>query len=102
MKKALLSIFSLIVFISSASVASGQSVAGEWDGSFETPGGTRPFKLMLVVDGEKLSGTVKRASGDAAIAFIEIGAVVYFLVLKGPTPKATGTDVDINISAPGR
>ena len=54
------------------------SVAGEWDGSFNTPGGARPFKLVLVVDGEKLTGTAKRASGDVPITGTIKGDVINF------------------------
>ena len=31
------------------------------------PGGARPVKLIFKVDGEKLTGTAKRSSGDAAL-----------------------------------
>lgn len=44
------------------------SVAGEWDGSFDTPGGARPFKIVLKVDGENLTGTAKRSSGDVPLS----------------------------------
>ncbi len=40
------------------------SVAGEWDAAMNTPGGVSNFKLVFKVDGEKLTGTVKRSSGD--------------------------------------
>lgn len=40
------------------------SVAGEWDAEFSTPGGVSEFKLVFGVDGEKLTGTVKRSGGD--------------------------------------
>jgi hypothetical protein len=58
--------------------ASAQSVAGDWDGSFNTPGGARPFKLVLVVDGEKLSGTVKRSAGDVALTGTIKGDTINF------------------------
>ena len=44
--------------------AQTDSVAGEWDAMFTTPGGTSNFKIIFEVDGEKLTGTVKRSSGD--------------------------------------
>lgn len=49
-----------------AGIASAQtsSVAGEWDAVMTTPGGVSNFKLVLKVDGKKLTGTVKRPSGD--------------------------------------
>lgn len=59
-------------------VSAQTSVAGEWDGSFNTPGGARPFKLVLKVDGEKLSGTVKRTSGDVALTGTIKGDAINF------------------------
>jgi hypothetical protein len=52
-----------------AGIASAQtgSAAGEWDAAMNTPGGTSNFKLVFKVDGEKLTGTVKRASGDVPL-----------------------------------
>ncbi|HQU90738.1 MAG TPA: hypothetical protein PLK77_00500 [Pyrinomonadaceae bacterium] len=54
------------------------SVAGEWDGSFNTPGGERPFKFVLVVDGEKLTGTAKRPSGDVPLTGTIKGDLINF------------------------
>ncbi|MEO5858044.1 MAG: hypothetical protein ABIR33_03755 [Pyrinomonadaceae bacterium] len=65
MRKALLSAVFVALFAIAASAQT--SVVGDWDGSFNTPGGARPFKLILKVDGEKLSGTVKRANGDVPL-----------------------------------
>lgn len=53
--------------LATISVSAQSSIAGEWDGQFETPGGARPFKLVLAVDGEKITGTAKRASGDVPV-----------------------------------
>lgn len=47
--------------------AQAKSVAGEWTASMNTPGGPRPFGLIFKVDGEKLTGTVKRSSGDVPL-----------------------------------
>jgi hypothetical protein len=44
-----------------------KSVAGEWDAEFNTPGGAQPLKLILKVEGEKLTGTAKRSRGDVPI-----------------------------------
>lgn len=60
-------IFGLLLSGSLFASAQSKTVAGEWDGTFESPGGARPFKLVLKVDGEKLTGTVKRSSGDLPI-----------------------------------
>ena len=49
------------------SAAQSSSVAGEWAASMNTPGGPRPFGLVFKVDGEKLTGTVKRANGDVPL-----------------------------------
>jgi hypothetical protein len=48
-------------------------------------------------------GTGSNAVWAIALVIIVaiIGAVVYFLVLKGPTPKA-GTAVDVDVSVPTR
>ena len=47
--------------------AQTKTIAGEWDASMNTPGGVRHFKIIFKVDGEKLTGTVKRASGDVPL-----------------------------------
>lgn len=44
--------------------AQTSTVAGEWDAVTNTPGGPRPSKLVFKVDGEKLTGTVKRSTGE--------------------------------------
>jgi len=56
---------SALVFASGASAQ--KTVAGEWDAQFNTPGGPQPLKLILKVDGEKLTGTAKRSRGDVAL-----------------------------------
>jgi hypothetical protein len=50
-----------------ANAAPAVSVDGEWDVVYNTPGGPRNFKLVLNVDGEKLSGTAKRPAGDVPV-----------------------------------
>lgn len=49
-----------------AGVANAQtdSVEGEWNAAMNHPGGVSNFKIIFKVDGEKLTGTVKRSSGD--------------------------------------
>lgn len=57
-----------LIFSGVVSIAANlYSVDGNWDGVFNTPGGARPFKVELKADGEKLSGTVKRSSGDVPL-----------------------------------
>ena len=77
MNKAFISTFFAVALLISS--AFGQtSVAGDWDGSFNTPGGARPFKVVLKVEGEKLSGVAKRASGDVPITGTIKGDVINF------------------------
>ena len=56
-----------LALIFAGGAAAQKSVEGDWDAVFNTPGGARPFKLVLKVDGEKLSGTAKRSSGDVPV-----------------------------------
>ncbi len=70
----------LIVGVSNAS-AQAKSVAGEWDASMNTPGGARPFKLTFKVDGEKLSGTVERSSGNVPLQGTIKGSDINFSYL---------------------
>ena len=76
MKLFLSTLFTIVLLVSAAIAQT--SVAGDWDGSFNTPGGARPFKLVLVVDGEKLTGTVKRANGDVPLTGTIKGDVINF------------------------
>jgi len=64
--------------MSAQMAAQTPSVAGEWDFAMNTPGGVRPFKVIFKVDGEKLSGTVKRTSGDVALQGAIKGDVISF------------------------
>lgn len=65
-------LFSSVFVLGLALVFTGVStaqktVAGEWDATFNTPGGPQPLKLIFKVDGEKLTGTAKRSRGDVAL-----------------------------------
>ena len=54
-----------LIFVGAGQMAAqSSSVAGEWDAAMNTPGGVRNFKIIFKVDGEKVTGTVKRADGD--------------------------------------
>ncbi len=80
MKRAFVSIvFAVGMLLIGAGLTAAQtSVAGEWDGAFETPGGARPFKLVLKAEGEKLTGTAKRSSGDVPITGTIKGSDIAF------------------------
>ena len=57
-----------LLFVGAGQSTAQTSVACEWDASMNTPGGARPFKLIIKVDGDKISGTAKRSNGDVAIS----------------------------------
>jgi hypothetical protein len=75
MRKLLLSVVLSLVAVTTAAA---QSVTGEWDGAMNTPGGARPVRVFLKQDGEKLTGTVKRESGDVALQGTIVGTTVKF------------------------
>ena len=78
MKKLLLTV---AMSLTALSAAAAQSVAGEWDASMNTPGGARPFKVIFVQNGEQLTGTVKRATGDVPLEGTIKGTAVKFRYL---------------------
>jgi hypothetical protein len=77
MKKLTFIVFALLLG-AGVVVAQNASVVGTWDGEFDTPGGARPFKMELKADGEKLTGTAKRPSGDVPITGTIKGDAVEF------------------------
>lgn len=50
-----------------ASAQTAVNVAGEWNATMNTPGGSRAFKVVFVQQGDSLSGTVRRATGDVPL-----------------------------------
>ena len=75
-------------FLALTQSAAAQSIAGEWDASMNTPGGLREFKILFKVDGEKLTGTVKRQAGDVPLEGTITGKNVEFsyTVIYGDNP----------------
>ena len=69
MKKAIRSAFFAfgLALIFTVGASAQKTVAGEWDAVFNTPGGAQSLKLILKVDGEKLTGTAKRSRGDVPL-----------------------------------
>lgn len=67
-----------LLFIAAAPPAAAQSVAGEWNASMNTPGGTREFKVLFVVKGDSLSGTVKRPTGEVPLSGTIKGNAITF------------------------
>ena len=78
MKKLFTYLFLVAGLVALASLAQAQSVAGEWDATMETPGEPVNYKTIFKVDGEKLSGTVKRSSGETALQVTVKGKEVKF------------------------
>jgi len=76
--KASLLVLAAASLLASAAPATAQSIAGEWDASLETPGGVRTSKLILTVEGQKVTGTVKREMGDAALTGTMVGDTLRF------------------------
>ncbi len=78
MKARLLALVLALATIGGAAPAAAQSIAGEWDATLETPGGARTSKLILLVDGQKVTGTLKRETGDAAVTGTIVGDTLRF------------------------
>lgn len=69
----------LSVLLAAPAPAAAQSIAGEWEASMETPGGTMSVsKVTFKVDGQKVTGTVKRAAGDAPLTGTIVGDTLRF------------------------
>lgn len=96
MKKLITIAFALIgsALIFSINTSAQKTVAGEWDAEFNTPGGPQPLKLVLKVDGEKITGTAKRSRGDVALTGTVKGDDITF----GYTIEYNGNAVTLTFS----
>lgn len=105
----IMTILALGLFFAGVFQATAQkkSIAGEWDASMNTPGGVRTFKIIFKVDGEKLTGTVKRASGDVPLEGTIKGNDVQFTytvrynendLIMGMTGKVNGDTINGTVS----
>jgi len=74
---------------------SAQSIAGEWDASINTPGGARSFKIVFQVNGDTLTGTVKREAGDVPLFGTVKGSAVRFSY----TVNYNGNPLELTITA---
>ncbi len=74
---------------------SAQSIAGEWDASINTPGGARSFTIVFQVNGDTLTGTVKREAGDVPLAGTIKGSAVRFSY----TVNYNGNPLELTITA---
>ena len=83
-----------LFFAGSQINAQSSTVTGDWDAAMNTPGGVRNFKLVFKADGEKLTGTVKRAAGDVPLAGTIKGNDVQFSY----TINYNGNDLTISMT----
>lgn len=60
-------VFAAFAAAPTAAAQSAVNVAGEWNATMNTPGGARNFKVVFVQQGDSLSGTVRRATGDVPL-----------------------------------
>ena len=92
----LLVVFAIVSLIAVTGTVSVQStsVAGDWDAAMNTPGGARTFKLVFKVDGEKLTGTVKRSSGDLPLSGTIKGSDIAFTY----TVNYNGSDLTLSFT----
>ncbi len=74
---------------------SAQSITGEWDASINTPGGARSFKIVFQVNGDTLTGTVKREAGDVPL----FGTVKEGAVRFSYTVNYNGNPLELTITA---
>ncbi len=72
-----LSVFAFAAAMAVAAMAQSPA-AGEWDVAMNTPGGVQNFKTVLKVDGEKLTGEVKRTAGALPVTGTAKGNDVQF------------------------
>lgn len=59
--------FAALAAAPTASAQTAVNIAGEWNATMNTPGGSRAFKIVFVQQGDSLSGTVQRATGDVPL-----------------------------------
>jgi hypothetical protein len=90
--------FSTILFTILLSLLSlpalAQSAAGEWDVAMNTPGGVQNFKAVLKIEGEKVTGEVRRATGGLPVEGTAKGREVQFFY----TVKYNDNDLRITMS----
>ncbi|MGV3711016.1 MAG: hypothetical protein ACO1Q7_19490 [Gemmatimonas sp.] len=79
MRKVFAAAIATVISLSAANTVSAQGVTGDWDAFYNSPGGGKiSFKLALKVDGEKLTGTVKRSAGESPLTGTVKGDSVMF------------------------
>jgi hypothetical protein len=90
-------LFTLLVALLSCSIlagAQGSPVAGEWEINMNTPGGVRTFKALFNVDGEKLTGEVRRPTGNVPLkGTVRSGSIEFSYTI-----SYQGNDVEITMA----
>ena len=74
----MISVLSFAIALAVSVMAQSSPAAGEWDIAMNTPGGVQNFKAVIKVDGEKLTGELKRATGGLPIEGTAKGKEVQF------------------------
>lgn len=62
-------LWAAVPFAALAASAEAQTaqLVGEWSATYNTPGGPRSFKILFQVQGDSLSGIVKRSDGEVPL-----------------------------------
>ena len=60
-------VFAAVAAAPTASAQTAVNIAGEWNATMNTPGGSRSFKIDFTQQGDSLGGTVRRATGDVPL-----------------------------------
>ena len=79
--KRLVTVLSALAFafiLTAPALAQSSPAAGDWDVTLNTPGGPRNFKATFKIDGEKLTGALKREAGELPIQGTAKGKEVKF------------------------
>ncbi len=87
-------VIGLVLLGAGSMSAQTSSIAGEWDASYNTPGGPRSFKLIFNVEGEKITGTAKRSNGDVPLTGTVKGDDISFYY----TISYNGNDVTLSFT----
>lgn len=74
--------------------AQSKTIAGDWEAEMNTPGGVRTMKVTFLVEGEKLTGTIKRSTGDVALVGTIKGKDVEFSY----TVQYNGNNLTLSVS----
>jgi hypothetical protein len=93
MVKNLFRVISFAIILCASALAQSPA-AGEWDVAMNTPGGVQNFKAVLKIDGEKLTGELKRATGSLPVEGTAKGKEVMFSY----TVKYNDNDLKITMS----